>query len=150
MDKPDVRALAEDVPAEVRALARKTWDEAPVAECHADVEEMIAGAIMADRRATRETAKAEGRRQGLEEAAAEWRDADEAPEGWHRTYRVGEKGPTWAHCAIFPGDERVWSSPTGHDTVANSGSYAAPTHYLAVAIPPLPDAIRAIAQKAEG
>lgn len=78
---------------------------------------------------------AEEMRERAEEA--EWRPASEAPNGWHRTYRLGEDGATWSHCWTDKFGDREWSDPQGRTTVTH-GTYAPPTHYLAVKAPPLP------------
>lgn len=69
---------------------------------------------------------------------AEWLPEAIAPLGLHRTYKLGEDKPGWAYLSIH-GEERIWTCPyTGRDTMANGGSYAAPTHFLAVKMPALP------------
>lgn len=71
------------------------------------------------------------------EAERAWRPEVEAPEGvWLVTYLIGERVPALAMVRTLDGT-REWIAPDGRTTVTHS-TYAAPSHFLRVKLPPLP------------
>jgi len=121
----DVQRLAEEVATDCIPFDPMAWKA---------VKQQVQRAILADRQAREEACDGGG-----------WRSEAEAPEGWHKTYRLGEARTSVSLLRIWPGGDREWIAPDGRTTVTHS-TYAAPTHYLVA--PALP-AIRALTEAKE-
>lgn len=75
---------------------------------------------------------------GKRSLSLRWLPVSEAPPGrWLLTCRCGEKGWNFTRYRDVPGEEREWMDMAGRTTVTHH-TFAAPTHFMLLSLPPVP------------